>query len=37
MAPWWGHVNWAVIALTVAAFVGTTFILIIAAKLMGLI
>jgi len=37
MMPWWRHVNWTVIALTVAAFVGTTFIPIIAAKLMGLI
>jgi hypothetical protein len=37
MALWWRHVNWTLIALTVSAFMGTVFVLIIAAKLMGLI
>ena len=37
MMPWWRQVNWTVIALTVAAFVGMVFVLIIAAKLMRLI
>jgi hypothetical protein len=37
MVPWWRQVNWTVIALTVAAFVGTVFVLIIVAKLLRLI
>ena len=37
MDPWWRQVNWTVIVLTVSAFVGSVSVLIIAAKLMGLI
>ena len=34
---WWRHVDWTLIAPAVSAFVGTVFVLIIAAKLMRLI
>jgi hypothetical protein len=37
MMPWWRQVNWTLIALTVAMFVGAVLTVIIIAKVVGLI